>query len=445
MASLFKKKIMVCNPKTGKKVPSWSRKWWGQYRDENKKLRRKPLAQDKAAATAMLQKLVRKVELRVAGVTDCFDDHRAIPLAKHIDEFIEYLHNKGNIKTYVSRTQQMLRDIVDACKFTMMTQISASAVQSFLGSLRNDGYSVNSVNHYLRAAKMFSRWLFRDHRNQEDRLMHLRVQNPETDRRRIRRPLSTEELSWLLLATQRARSNQGISGSDRVILYILACYTGFRRNELGSITERSFNFESKPPQLTVAASFSKRRKNDVIPLRSDLAERIQGWLALRTDRDDKLPLIGISNKRTGEMLKRDLAFARKLWLAEITDEQLRKKAEASSFLCFIDVNGRYADFHALRKTFITNLSKSGVSPKMAQSLARHSDINLTMNVYTDVVLEDQAIAVESLPQLPPATPLPPPPPVQEPGIYKHLAKMRAQAERRVSSKKRLEEQLKKSG
>ena len=37
---------------------------------------------------------------------------------------------------------------------------------------------------------------------------------------------------------------------------------------------------------------------------------------------------------------------------------------------------------------------------MAQSLARHSDINLTMNVYTDVVLEDQAVAVELLPQLP---------------------------------------------
>ena len=34
---------------------------------------------------------------------------------------------------------------------------------------------------------------------------------------------------------------------------------------------------------------------------------------------------------------------------------------------------------------------------MAQNLARHSDINLTMNVYTDVMLEDQAIAVELLP------------------------------------------------
>ena len=93
------------------------------------------------------------------------------------------------------------------------------------------------------------------------------------------------------------------------------------------------------------------------------------------------------------------------WLASIVNKDLSNKTEESSFLCFVDAQGRYADFHALRKTFITNLSKSGVSPKMAQSLARHFDINLTMNVYTDVALEDQAIAVELLPQLPAPAPI----------------------------------------
>ena len=36
------------------------------------------------------------------------------------------------------------------------------------------------------------------------------------------------------------------------------------------------------------------------------------------------------------------------------------------------------DFHALRGTFAIMLSKSGVSPKAAQKLMRHSDIRLTM-------------------------------------------------------------------
>ena len=61
---------------------------------------------------------------------------------------------------------------------------------------------------------------------------------------------------------------------------------------------------------------------------------------------------------------------------------------------------QYADFHALRKTFITNLSGAGVSPKTAQLLARHSDINLTMNTYTMLGVLDHVAAVEALPPIP---------------------------------------------
>jgi hypothetical protein len=54
---------------------------------------------------------------------------------------------------------------------------------------------------------------------------------------------------------------------------------------------------------------------------------------------------------------------------------------------------------ALRMTFITNLTRSGVAPKTAQLLARHWDINLTMNTYTMLGVLDQASAVEALPPL----------------------------------------------
>ncbi len=66
---------------------------------------------------------------------------------------------------------------------------------------------------------------------------------------------------------------------------------------------------------------------------------------------------------------------------------------------YVDESGRYADFHALRHTFITNMVKSGISPKSAQSLARHSTIDLTMNVYTSLTVHDQASALASLPPI----------------------------------------------
>jgi len=58
-----------------------------------------------------------------------------------------------------------------------------------------------------------------------------------------------------------------------------------------------------------------------------------------------------------------------------------------------------ADFHALRHTFITNLANSGVHPKVAQALARHSTITLTMDRYTHTVVGEQTAALAALPDL----------------------------------------------
>jgi len=66
---------------------------------------------------------------------------------------------------------------------------------------------------------------------------------------------------------------------------------------------------------------------------------------------------------------------------------------------YIDGAGRYADFHSLRHTTGSLLAASGVHPKIAQSLMRHSDINLTMPRYTHTLTGQEAKAIESLPDL----------------------------------------------
>ena len=55
-----------------------------------------------------------------------------------------------------------------------------------------------------------------------------------------------------------------------------------------------------------------------------------------------------------------------------------------------------------RHLFITNLERAGIRPKMAQALARHSDIRLTLGVYTHVELHDQTAAIGALPGPPKA-------------------------------------------
>ena len=64
-----------------------------------------------------------------------------------------------------------------------------------------------------------------------------------------------------------------------------------------------------------------------------------------------------------------------------------------------DERGRTVDVHALRHSFGTLLSKGGVTPRTAQAAMRHSNIDLTMNVYTDPKLLDVQGALDTLPSL----------------------------------------------
>ncbi len=72
-------------------------------------------------------------------------------------------------------------------------------------------------------------------------------------------------------------------------------------------------------------------------------------------------------------------------------------SQRSLNLKYQDSQGKFADFHGLCHTFITNLSLSGVDPKTAQTLARHSTMELTMNVYTHLTDKKQIEAINLLP------------------------------------------------
>jgi hypothetical protein len=82
---------------------------------------------------------------------------------------------------------------------------------------------------------------------------------------------------------------------------------------------------------------------------------------------------------------------------DATDFGERECREKRDFLSNKNSRGEFADFHATRHTFITNLARAGVSPKEAHSLARHSDIRLTMEVHTHTDLAEKAAAVGRLP------------------------------------------------
>jgi hypothetical protein len=68
-------------------------------------------------------------------------------------------------------------------------------------------------------------------------------------------------------------------------------------------------------------------------------------------------------------------------------------------ITYLDKDGRRLDFHSLRHTYATNLSKAGVPPRVAMEMMRHSDIKLTMKTYTDGTQLPVAEALNKLPWL----------------------------------------------
>lgn len=129
------------------------------------------------------------------------------------------------------------------------------------------------------------------------------VLNPDADRRHERRALTPDELLRLFQAAERGPVVLKVSGSDRAALYRLAAGTGFRANELRSLTFESFDLSADPPTVTVEAAYFKRRRDDAQPIRSDLAEALGAWLASKAPGS---PVFGNLTKHTAVLIRRDL-------------------------------------------------------------------------------------------------------------------------------------------
>ena len=167
-----------------------------------------------------------------------------------------------------------------------------------------------------------------------------------------------------------------MTGPERAMLYRLAAETGLRSSELRSLTGTSFVLDSTEPTVTVEAAYSKRRRDDVLPVRAETAAELRTFLAAKLPR---APAFNMPSKSgVVRMLRADLSDAE---------------------ISYRDDAGRVLDFHALRHSFGAALAASGVHPKDAQALMRHSTISLTMDRYTHTSRQQLAAAVSALPDL----------------------------------------------
>ena len=354
---------------------------------------------DKTASQALEIELLAKLERGDVGIADPHEDHRKRPLAEHMDDFEAHLRGKGNTSDHIDRTIQRCKTVFGKIKASTIGDITPGRLEACLAELRRGGLSVSSSNHYLRAVRNFTHWLVNDRRVAENPIAGLKVLKlSDADKRRRRRNLTGEELTVLIAATHdSAAVFRGLGGKDRAVLYALAANTGLRASELASLTPESFDLAASTPTVRCLGGYTKNREEAVLPLRSDVAATMQDYVSNVQAGERLWPGSWAKSRAGAAMIKADMDAARDAWIAEAGNGHEKEARQRSEFLKFLDASGRYADFHGLRHTFISNLARSGVHPKMAQTLARHSTIDLTMNVYTHTVIGDLAQAVESLP------------------------------------------------
>src|SRR5262245_3658144 len=240
--------------------------------------------------------------------------------------------------------------------------------------------------------------MVKDGRTDRNPLAHMSGMNTTVDVRRERRSLPPDEFALFLKAALTGKPKRKLTGENRAMLYLLAAYSGFRCSELASLTPESFDLVGDSPSVTVKAAYSKRRREDTQPLPRDVATVVTEWLRGNPANQRLWP--GGWGNHAAKMVKADLAAARAAWIAEAESPVEQAKRQALSFLSFRDAAGRVFDFHALRHQYVSNLAAAGVHPKIAQTLARHSTIALTMNRYTHLAVHDLSASVNSLPALP---------------------------------------------
>ena len=163
-----------------------------------------------------------------------------------------------------------------------------------------------------------------------------------------------------------------MTGPERATLYDLALGTGFRADELATLTPERFALDSDPPTVSVLAGYANNGKEAIQPIAIALANRLRPWLARKAAGTRVFD--GLTD-RTAEMLRVDLEAAKIPY----------------------ETAAGVADFHALRAAYVSNLVASGASVKTCQTLARHSTPSLTIGIYAKTSLHDIQGAVEKLP------------------------------------------------
>ncbi len=338
--------------------------WWMKYTLPDGTVRREKGYRDKLSTEQEAARREREGQQAAAGLQLVDSKHLSAPLTAHVAAFVADLERCGRAPKHYELLDMRLRAIATACGWDTLGKIGPDSMGRYLATLRTAGKAPKTQNEYLAAARGFCNWCVNTRRLAGNPLASVKA-TENVEKTYQRRALSAEEAMRLVAA----------AGSRRLV-YLLAIYSGLRRSEMRQLQwgDLRIGQDAKTPYIALRASTTKARRADRLPLREDLAADLRAAMPADAQPTDHV----FASMPKMDTFKRDLAKAG---------------------IAHIDSSGRVVDLHSLRYTCGTMLAKAGVAPRVAMEIMRHTDMRLTMNLYTDPSILNTSAAVDSMPRL----------------------------------------------
>ncbi len=372
MAFVFKP--VVTRVRNGKRVKVRTGFFWAEYVNTDGETKREALKlpngegiTDRRAAEAALRELLTRTERKAVGLVDLAVENAGLSFRVVVARFVRHLRAQRRTRDYVLLVKNRLKWMGQTAGIDRLGQVNEANVCKALAVLSGRNAAPRTINAHRAAFHNLCDWAVTVAKlSDKNPVDAVPTQEIGGDVRKKRRALTHAEAELLLNAAPK-----------RALWYEVALHTGLRVREQKALEWRDLHLDGPKPFIHLRALTTKARRADTVPLRADLAGKLQAA---------RPPFARPTDKVFKRAPKKETFYA---------------DCRRAGIDYAPDAQGRSVDRHSLRTTFISWLSAANVSPRCAQELARHSELKLTMQTYTDPQVLDTFGAVERLPELRP--------------------------------------------
>lgn len=350
----------------------------------------KSVGRDKLSAEVLEAEARKKWARFQAGLYDEIEEVLADEVRPHAREFIESLQIKRRSSEYVSICESRLNTMLEHARVRRVGDLRSVRPERILMDLTRGDVKSAGTGRLLRPAspktaqdygvllRQFGEWMARNRRLPTNPWAGFVPTSSRGQETRSRIKLRLPQIQALAVAAEERGAR------DRATLYLVAAFTGLRRNELVHLRWGQLHLADARPWLQVDATKAKNRRSLPLPLIPDLAERL---LAERRAQAQHNCRVNHPEDRVFPWLEGTLRGLPAL---------LREDAEHAG-LPVSASDGSVLDFHSLRGSCATILMCDlGVKPILVQQIMRHADLQTTMRHYVGLTDDDMFDAVKGI-------------------------------------------------